>query len=220
MADRDAFGLRTGANSSTAAALAARPNGTTMGEISDTTGDTQYDLFRKLEAAGHLVRREGTGRGMRIFLRHKDEHLNANDPQISDSDLAEDAGVETVDGEVDRWTLSFERDLQRALRGSLEQLEPGLSAVDNGREDGFRDITAKDNAGNIVVIELKATTAGPKAVTQILAYMGELKLTTAPPGLRGILVAPDFNAKALAAASMIPNLILKRYVFHLTFETA
>lgn len=223
MTERDNFGLPSGSNVSEAARLAARPSGATMGEIIDATGDTQYNVFKRLESKGYLVRREGTGRGMRIWLQHRENA--AGEPiseggSVFDDDLEQQAASEPISSEVERWTLSLERDLQRALRGSLDQLEPGLVAVDGGREDGFRDITAKDQAGNIVVIELKASKAGPEAVTQLLAYMGEVKAVQNPSGLRGILIAPDFQPKALAAASVVPNVVLKRYIFHLTFENA
>ena len=225
MPDHDVFGLRIGSSVSTAASLAARLIGTTMGELIDATGDTQYNIFKRLEAKGHLVRREEAGRGMRIWLKHGSANSTTNGASGAvEDDLSEEAPEpisSDASREVARCTLSLERDLQHALRGRLDQLEPGLMAVDGGREEsGFRDITAKDQAGNTVIIELKAVKAGPEAVTQLLAYMGEVSPATNPPGLRGILVAPDFQAKALAAASMVPNIALKRYVIHLTFETA
>jgi hypothetical protein len=212
MADVDAFGLRLGSKVSKAASLAARPMGCTMRDIVEATGDTgtKYNIFRHLEAKGHKVRREGG----RIFLRHKDAVStkdHADDPEESPS--------EPMVAEVEQWMPALERYLQRALRGSLDKLEPGLVAIDGGREDGFRDITAKDQAGNTVVIELKPGTAGKDAVTQLLAYMGEVKAAQNPSGLRGILVASDFTAKAVAAASVVPNIALRRYNFHLTFET-
>jgi hypothetical protein len=192
-----------------------------MGELIEVTGDTQYNIFKRLEARGHSVRRDGAGRGMRIWLKHQEAKsisTNGSDPIVKD-DLHED-DADSICPELERWTLSLERDLQRALRGSLDLLEPGLVAVDGGREEAFRDMTAKDKSGNIVVIELKASKAGPEAVTQLLAYMGEVKETMNPSGLRGILIAPDFQAKAIAAASIVPNMTLRRYQFHLTFENA
>jgi hypothetical protein len=143
MADVDAFGLRLGSKVSKAASLAARPMGCTMREIVEATGDTgtKYNIFVHLKAKGHIVRREGR----RIFLKHKDgvsTKGDADDPEESPS-------------EPMVWTPSPERCLQKALRGSLDKLEPGLVAIDGGREEGFRDITAKDQAGNTVVIELK-----------------------------------------------------------------
>ena len=204
MADVDAFGLRRGSKVSKAASLAARPMGATMREIVEATGDTgtKYNIFRQLEAWGHSVRREGG----RIFLKPKDA-VSTKD----DADDPEESPSEPTVPEVEQWTPSLERRLQRALRDSLGKLEPGLVAIDDGREDGFRDITAKDQAGNTVVIELKAGKAGKDAVAQLLAYMGEVKAAQNPPGLRGILVADDFQANAVAAASVVPNIALKCY---------
>jgi hypothetical protein len=175
-----------------------------MREIVEATGytGTKYNIFGHLEAKGHIVRREGG----RIFLKHKDAVSTTDD-----ADDPEESPSEPMVPEVEQWTPSLERRLQRALRDSLDKLEPGLVAIDDGREDGFRDITAKDQAGNTVVIELKAGKAGKDAVAQLLAYMGEVKAAQNPCGLRGILVAYDFQANAVAAASVVPNIALKRY---------
>ena len=204
MADVDAFGLRRGSKVSKAASLAARPMGATMREIVEATGGTgtKYNIFRQLEAWGHSVRREGG----RIFLKRKDA-VSTKD----DADDPEESLSEPMVPEVEQWTPSLERRLQRALRDNLDKLEPGLVAIDDGREDGFRDITAKDQAGNTVIIELKAGKAGKDAVAQLLCYMGEVKAAQNPSGLRGILVADDFQANAVAAASVVPNIALKCY---------
>jgi hypothetical protein len=57
-------------------------------------------------------------------------------------------------------TFGLERDLQTALRKNIEQLEHGLKIIDGGKEQrvaaGYIDITAEDEHGNTVVIELKA----------------------------------------------------------------
>jgi RecB family endonuclease NucS len=151
---------------------------------------------------------------MRIWLKHKD--ATSDGDTALENDLDDEDSVSEL--EVEHFTLSLERDLQRALRGNLGQLEPGLVAVDAGKEQGFRDITAKDKAGSIVIIELKAGKAGAEAVSQLLAYMGEVKAQEGLSFVRGILVARDFQSKAMAAASVVPNVILKRYQFHLTFE--
>jgi hypothetical protein len=206
MANVDAFGLRRGSKVSKAASLAARPQGATMDEIVEATGDkgTKHNILRQLKGDGHILRREGK----RFFLKHKDG-IVINDDAVP---------------EVEEWTPSPEQELQQAVRGNLDRLEPGLVAIDGGREDGFRDITAKDQAGNTVVIELKAGNAGRDAVCQLLVYMGEVKAAQNPSGLRGILVARDFQATARAAASVVPTIALKRYNFlgrdHLTFKTA
>jgi hypothetical protein len=111
--------------------------------------------------------------------------------------------------------IGLERDIQAALRMKIEQLEPGLAIIDDGAErsvdSGFIDITARDASAAIVVIELKAGSAGQRAVAQILSYMGDVAAEDEKVKVRGILVAADFDKKARAAARMVPNLVLRRY---------
>lgn len=62
--------------------------------------------------------------------------------------------------------FGFERDLQIALISNIKQLEQGLKIIDEGKElttdAGRIDITAEDQPGAIVVIELKAANAFAK----------------------------------------------------------
>ncbi|MFQ6089420.1 MAG: endonuclease NucS domain-containing protein [Candidatus Methanofastidiosia archaeon] len=106
-------------------------------------------------------------------------------------------------------TFGLERDLQIALRSNIEQLEQGLKIIDEGRElttkAGKIDITAEDQQGAIVVIELKAGAANPRCVVQILSYMGALSKKEKKP-IRGILVAGDFPPRVIFAARAVPNL--------------
>lgn len=117
--------------------------------------------------------------------------------------------------------LSLERDLNAALRQNIAQLEPGLIIIDGGREravaSGRIDILAQDDQGNRVVIELKAVKAPRDAVAQILAYMGDI-LSEYGGGVRGILIGPEFDPRAVSAARMVPMLELKRYAFQFSFE--
>ena len=110
--------------------------------------------------------------------------------------------------------IGLERDLQAALRDCIEQLEPDLEIIDGGAErpvaSGFIDITAKAGDGTVVVIELKAGTARREAIGQVLSYMGDVADEEAG-GVRGILVAGDFDDKARAAARVVPSLSLRRY---------
>lgn len=137
----------------------------------------------------------------------------------------EEAAADDVDDadEVDP-TFRIERDLQAALRkkNNIEQIEPRLKIIDGGKEQivesGRIDITAEDNDGVTVVIELKAVKAGRRAIGQILAYMGDL--SDGKKQIRGILVAEDFSPQAVAAARIVPNLQLKKYNFKFVFETA
>jgi len=117
--------------------------------------------------------------------------------------------------------FGLERDLQRALREHIEQLEPGLTISDGGKEQtvpsGRIDITAQDRDGATVVIELKIGTADGDAIGQLLGYMGDL--TDKGARVRGILIARGFELRAVSAARVIPTLRLVRYGFRFTFET-
>lgn len=118
-------------------------------------------------------------------------------------------------------TFALERDLQMALRGNISQLEPGLVVVDGGSErrveGGFIDILARDDRGVLTVIELKADTARPDAIAQLLAYMGCVAEETSE-NVRGILVAGDHHPRVKLAARAVHNLELKRYRFRFEFE--
>jgi transposase-like protein len=118
-------------------------------------------------------------------------------------------------------TFSLERDLQLALRKYLDQLEPGLKIVDDGKEQtvesGRIDITAEDSTGTTVVIELKAGPADRETIGQILGYMGDMMTTK--KSVRGILVAGEFPLGTIAAARAVPNLRLKKYSFRFSFES-
>jgi RecB family endonuclease NucS len=123
-------------------------------------------------------------------------------------------------GDALETTFTLERDLQQALRKNIAQLEPGLTIIDDGKEQtvpsGRIDITARDAKGATVVIELKAVPADRDAVGQILAYMGDL-IGTAPM-VRGILISGEFSPRAVAAARAAPNVRLVRYRFRFSFE--
>jgi hypothetical protein len=118
--------------------------------------------------------------------------------------------------------IGLERDMQAALRIEIGQLETGLTVIDDGAErsvdSGFIDITARDASGTTVVIELKAGAAGQRAIAQILSYMGDVAAEDGSGKVRGVLVASEFDAKAKAAARMVPSLILRRYSVRFTFS--
>jgi hypothetical protein len=117
--------------------------------------------------------------------------------------------------------IGLERDMQAALRRSIDELEPGLSIIDDGAErsvdSGFIDIMARDESGIAVVIELKAGSAGQRAIAQILSYMGDVAAEEQGGRVRGILVASDFDEKARSAARVVPTLALRTYRVRFTF---
>jgi hypothetical protein len=120
-------------------------------------------------------------------------------------------------------TFSLERDLQRALRSNIEQLEAGLKIVDAGTErsvaSGRIDITAEDTQGATVVIELKAGEADRDAIAQVLSYTGDITGISGKP-IRGILVAGGFSTRAMSAARAVPDVELKIYSFKFSFKSA
>jgi RecB family endonuclease NucS len=128
---------------------------------------------------------------------------------------------EPADMEEEEVTFGLERDLQSALRANISQLEQGMTISDDGKERiteaGRIDITATDSTGKLVVIELKAGTAQPDVIAQVLAYMGALGESDGRD-VRGILVAGDFHKRVILAARAIPNLALRRYSFQFRFE--
>jgi hypothetical protein len=74
--------------------------------------------------------------------------------------------TDEVIGDAIETTFGLERDLQRALRDHIDQLEPGLSLIDDGKERkvaaGFIDITARDRGGATVVNRTKGRSGGPR----------------------------------------------------------
>ena len=134
--------------------------------------------------------------------------------------LASDLAHATIEAAESERTFSLEKDLEAALRRHLGQLETGLFVIDGGSQQsgpsGRIDIMAQDVSGNLVVVELKAVKAPRDAVAQVLAYMGDVQDET-KKSVRGFLVAPDFDAKAIAAARMVPSLTLCTYGFSFTF---
>ena len=129
--------------------------------------------------------------------------------------------VATAEEEVGQ-RIGLERDMQAALRIEINQLESGLTIIDDGAErsvdSGPIDITARDTSGMTVVVELKPGPAGQRAVAQILSYMGDVAAEEESGKVRGILVASSFDAKAKAAARMAPSLILRKYSVRFLFS--
>lgn len=117
--------------------------------------------------------------------------------------------------------FGLEKDLQAALRTSMDQLESGLTIADGGAEkrvpSGYIDVFAEDAIGAPVVIELKAVKAPLKAISQIMSYMGDIAEETGQLP-RGILIAPDFDPKLVAAARIAPSIKLVKYGFSFHFS--
>lgn len=121
---------------------------------------------------------------------------------ITMGSYGEGAEIEQIAEAIDA-TFGLERDLQLALRKSIDQLEPGLKIADDGKEQivetGRIDITAEDASGTTVVIELKAGPADRETIGQILGYMGDMMVTK--KSVRGILVAGEFPSGAICGGT-------------------
>ncbi|WP_323036487.1 endonuclease NucS domain-containing protein [Pararhodobacter sp.] len=157
---------------------------------------------------------------LRSHLRFYVSFKESDTEVINDSDDQPSVLSGSFPDPMDR-TLSLERDLQAALRANPNQIEPGLSIRDGGVEksvpSGQIDIFAGDSEGRDVVIELKAVTARREVLGQIAAYMADIQDQTGKLP-RGILIAPDFDAKLISGARMISGLTLKRYSFSFSFS--
>ncbi len=152
--------------------------------------------------------------------KHINPYFRSRSGQEPSDDQAEEMPEIQESDDPEQIKFGLERDLQRALRISIAQLEPGLNIIDGGSERsvaaGRVDITAEDNEGRLVVIELKAGTAQLDAISQILSYMGSIDAEGRP--VRGILIAHDFHDRVVYAAKAVPNLSLKAYSFQFSFE--
>jgi hypothetical protein len=135
-------------------------------------------------------------------------------------------GSEETDAETEI-AFTLESDLENSLISNLEQLEAGLRLYkENGitgqqydtKVVGRIDILAVDANGDFVVIELKAVEANRQVLGQIQAYMGWVKKNLASDRqVRGIIVANDFDVRAIYGARVVPNLSLKRYLVTFKF---
>jgi hypothetical protein len=185
----------------------------------DPDVNTSHELRRALKSIGWGLEIE---QDRVLLIKPSDDgdttfasDILGNDPETEEGLSPEETFEET---EV---TFGLERDLQSALRANIGQLETGLRIIDDGKERvteaGRIDITAEDLHGNVVVIELKAGTATPQVIAQVLAYMGAVSEIDVKP-VRGILVAGDFHKRVVLATRAVPNLQLKRYSFQFSFE--
>lgn len=194
-----------------------RQNPDQLPEGMDASLDTSYQLRRGLKKSGWELE-ELDNRV--LLIRPESGDTSYADTLLTGDDDSE--GVNSADvEEAAEITFGLERDLQLTIRSNIEQLERGLSIIDGGKETttqaGRIDIKASDGTGAEVVIELKAGTAVPRSVAQVLAYMGATAEVT-PNDVRGILVAADFHPRVILASRAVPNLTLIKYGFLFSFE--
>lgn len=87
-------------------------------------------------------------------------------------------------------------------------------------EVGEIDLLLRTRAGDLVVVELKKA-GTDRTVGQILRYMGWVKHRLAKPGqtVRGLIVTQDHDDRLTYAASMVPNLSVKRVAVTFNVQT-
>ncbi len=195
--------------------------------VADGPGGRRWFLASDGEFANPLSNRDETGNILDLERRGRPLGCVFDGQNGQDSyfrrQRPDDApnGGQGKDDETQIRVSLLERDLQRFLRADIDQLEPGLRIIDGGRERsvaaGLIDITAEDEEGRLVVIELKAGTADSNAIGQLLRYMGSIENPDGRP-IRGILVADDFHGDAVYAANAVPNISLKAYSVQFSFE--
>jgi endonuclease len=85
-----------------------------------------------------------------------------------------------------------EDDMHRAILLKPSLLEEGFKPIswEKKVEPGFVDIYGEDNAGRLVIVEVKRKTATKEAALQLAKYIEPIKAKVNRP-LRGILVAPS-----------------------------
>lgn len=171
----------------------------------------------KLEIGGSLFKGLMSAKSaVALYARYLGASLSVPEPPMADPTLPPEPLAE-------KQRLSLERDMQVALRDNIAALEAGLTIVDDGAEravtSGFIDILARDAAGTLVVVELKAGKTDARVIGQTLGYMGDVLAEEEAP-VRGIIVAHDFDQRTLSAARAVPNLTLVRYAISFSFAPA
>lgn len=154
------------------------------------------------------------------FYKHKIKTGEMVIPGLNDS------GDELIDAENDDEnevaeavdaSISLERDLHSYFAARIDRIEEGLVLLAGGveyqTEAGRIDLLAKDSEARTVVIELKAGKAKDNALGQLLGYMGCIGANSEARdrGIRGILVASNFEPRVVYAASGLPAIKLVRY---------
>ena len=122
------------------------------------------------------------------------------DELIDEKESQYDEGVEKDLENADEITFGLERDLQAALRSNIEQLEAGLSIIDEGTERSTQ-----------------AGRASSDVIAQVLSYMSAVAESENNP-VRGMIVAGDFSERVILAARAVPNLPLVKYSFCFSFK--
>jgi endonuclease len=173
----------------------------------------------RLQIGGNLRNNLASYKATLALYRKFHEDGSGNAAMVAGSEFINTA-LATESPEKQR--LSFEKDMQAALRRNIQSLEAGLTIIDDGMEravhSGLIDILGRDANGAFVVIELKAGKTDSRVIGQTLGYMGDVADEESTSQVRGIIVANDFDQRTISAARAVPNLSLVRYAVSFSFH--
>lgn len=95
--------------------------------------------------------------------------------------------------------MGSEAEMQRALANDPGIIEPGLTLIDIElpTDVGGIDLLAEDEAGRLVVVELKRGKATHEAVHQLSRYVDSVRAISNGRPVRGVLAAPAVTKPAL-----------------------
>jgi endonuclease len=191
--------------------------------IETTMAEGQFPSYEKLTA---LVRQHfPTSKWQKTHWAWYKSKIKTGDisvPGLSGEAFAPSSS-ESIEAEVEdsiEASVSLERDLHAYLATRVNEIESGLTLVENGVEcqtdAGRIDLLARDANKHLVVVELKAGEAKDAALGQLLGYIGCLSANES--NVRGILVASAFNSRVVFAARALSNVKLVRYELSFNLE--
>ena len=149
--------------------------------------------------------------------------LSSGGDELSLEDTEEQEGTE----EEATSTFAYEADLRDYLAQNLHIIEPGLALYTEGVRDGVEypieggriDILAKDQTGQLVVIELKLSRGRSSTIGQLAYYIGWVNNHLAgPEKSKGIIIASEVSRELTIACQQIPNISLYEYSLAVTVE--
>lgn len=126
-------------------------------------------------------------------------------------------------------SFAYEGFIHDYCRGHLERIEKGLrlyrtrksAGVEVGLDGKSIDILAINPAAELVVVELKCTTAKAVVLAQLLGYMTRVRKSIAKPNqpVRGIIVAKHIHQDLRLAAEGQKDINLQEYTVKIEFKT-
>jgi hypothetical protein len=187
----------------------------------------QYDIGGQYSQFGQIG--NGTNRAAIKKLKRYLEAILANGQSESETELEPDQ-IQTNESLVQPVenigsSLSYERDLKNAIVLQIEELFPGYS-IFNGLEVGVEyliegkriDILLEGTGGELLIIELKSGVVDFRVFGQISMYIGLLEERFPDRGIKGCIIASEFDRSLIAAIRTNSAVSLKRYNMKIFLE--